>query len=87
MQTNDRIGNVLPQLIIQSWEAPKFNYFNKQNLTGKDKSFKFKHRLQCPCVTKVLKQNIIQVMAENAQQGKKGKMSMKRSTDILLLYK
>lgn len=40
---------------------------NKQNLTSKDKSFKIKHSLQCPRVAKVLKQNIIQVMAENSK--------------------
>ncbi len=40
---------------------------NKHNLTSKDKSFKIKHSLQCPCVAKVLKQNIIQVMAEDLQ--------------------
>lgn len=38
---------------------------NKNNLTSKDKSFKIKHSLQCPCVTEVFKQNIIQVMAED----------------------
>lgn len=33
--------------------------YTKCNFTCEDKSFKVKHRLQCSCVAKVLKQNVI----------------------------